>query len=131
LRGLGVAANATERAVRGTRKASWRDGIYRAAQRGDSTYVRAQVEEVAAELSKGNIRVEPGKATLVETRRHVESGWRSVARLLAKDSHRDLAYDVQRFLNRMPPVRTERELISNELHQRIRDSRVLDQHRTR
>jgi len=131
LRLLGVEANATERAVRGETRKAKKDGIYRASQRGDSTYVRAQAEALAAELLKGNIRVEPGKATLVETRRHVESGWRSVASLLAKDSHHELAGDVQRFVNRMPPARTERELIANELQQRIRDFHVLDQHRTR
>src|ERR1700686_2430078 len=41
LRALGVAANATERAVRGETRASKRDGIYRAGVRGDSSYVRA------------------------------------------------------------------------------------------
>lgn len=77
LRGLGVAANATERAVRGTRKSSWRDGIYRAAQRGDSTYVRAQTQAVAAELLNGKLRVEQGKAKLIDTRKRIKTGWRA------------------------------------------------------
>jgi Relaxase/Mobilisation nuclease domain len=131
LRLLGVEANATERAVRGETRKAKKDGIYRASERGDSTYVRAQAEAVAAELLKGNIRVEPGKRTLVETRRHVESGWRSVASLLAKDAHHDLAGDVQRFVDCMPPVRTERELIAHELQQRIREPRVFDHHSVR
>jgi hypothetical protein len=126
LRLLGVEVNATERAVRGEMRKAKKDGIYRASLRGDSTYVRAQAEAVAAELLKGNIRVEPGKRTLAETRRHVESGWRSVASLLAKDAHHDLAGDVQRFVDRMPPVRTERELIAQELQQRIREPRIRD-----
>ena len=53
LRLLGVEANATERAVRGEGRKAKKDGIYRASLRGDSTYVRAQAEAVAAELLKG------------------------------------------------------------------------------
>src|SRR6266853_197200 len=119
LRDQGIAANATERAVRGETEKAKKDGIYRASLRGDSTYVRAQAEAVAAELLKGNTRVEPGKRTLIETRRQVENGWRSIASRLAKDGHHDLAGDVQRFIERMPAAKTEREWIARELQQRI------------
>jgi type IV secretory pathway VirD2 relaxase len=115
LRALGVAANATERAVRGETRESKPDQIYRASLRGDSTYVRAQAEAVAAELLKGDTRVEPSKRALVITRLQVENGWRSVASLLAKDGHHDLANDVRRFVERMQTVKTERELIADEL----------------
>ena len=131
LRLLGVEANATERAVRGETRKAKKDGIYRASERGDSTYLRAQAEAVAAELLKGGVRAEPGKRTLLETRRQVESGWYSVADKLAKDGHADLANDVRRFVDRMPSARTDRELIANELRQRIREPRVRDQHPTR
>ena len=131
LRLLGVAANATERAVRGQTQKAKKDGIYRASLRGDSTYVRAQAEAVAAELLKGNIRVEPGKRKLVETRRVVEDGWRSVANVLAKEGRPDLASDVRRFVDRMVPPRTDRETVAYELRQRIRDPRVRDQHPAR
>ncbi len=126
LRLLGVEANATERAVRGETRKAMKDGIYRANLRGDSTYVRAQADALATELLKGNTRAEPGKRTLVETRRQVEGGWRSVANLLAKDGQHDLANGVQRFVERMPPARTERESVARELQQRIRDPRVRD-----
>lgn len=66
---LGVGANATERAVRGEDKLARKDGIYCARLRGVSTYLHAQAEAVASELLKGDIRVERGKCTLVETRR--------------------------------------------------------------
>jgi hypothetical protein len=75
LRVLGVDANATERAVRGETRKAQKDGIYRASMRGDSTYVRAQAEAVAAELSKGNVRSETSKHKLVGTRKAVEGGW--------------------------------------------------------
>jgi Relaxase/Mobilisation nuclease domain len=115
LRLLGVEANATERAVRGETRKAKKDGIYRASQRGDSTYVRAQAEAVAAELLKGNARIEPGKGTLVETRRRVENGWRSVASLLVKDGHHSLASEVTQFLEQLPPPRTERERLRTAL----------------
>lgn len=130
LRLLGVEANATERAVRGQGIKAKKDGIYRASLRGDSIYVRAQVETVAAEMAKGNNRVEPGERSLVETRKAVEGGWRTLADNLAKDGYPDLAGDVRRFVARLPAAETEREWIAHEL-QHIHDPRVHDQHRTR
>jgi hypothetical protein len=131
LRLLSVEANATERAVRGETRNAKKDGIYRASLRGDSTYLRAQAEAVAAEILKGNTRIEPGRRTLVETRRQVESGWRTLAGTLAKDGHGDLADDVRQFIRRMPEAKTEREWIANELQQRVRDPHARDQRPTR
>jgi hypothetical protein len=127
LRALGVAANATERAVRGETRASKRDGVYRARLRGDSTYVRA----VAAELLEGNVRTDPGKHKLVETRKAVEGGWRSVASLLEQNGHQGLARDVQLFVHRLPPALTEKEQISAQLLERTRMLRTRDRHPTR
>jgi hypothetical protein len=124
---LGVAANATERAVRGETRKAKKDAIYRASLRGDSTYVRAQAEAVAAELLKRSVRVEPGRRTLVETRRRVESGWRTLAEHLARNGHLDLARDVERFVDRLRPPRTERELLADELGKHFRRPSVRDQ----
>src|SRR6267154_2522461 len=66
LRDQGIAANATERAVRGETRTHKTDGIYRATKCGDSNHTRARTESVAAELMKGDLRVEPGKTKLVE-----------------------------------------------------------------
>lgn len=52
LRDQGIAANATERAVRGETRAHKTDGIYRATLRGDSFHTRARAEAAAAELYK-------------------------------------------------------------------------------
>ncbi len=123
LRMLGVEANATERAVRGESRKAKRDGIYRASLRGDSTHVRAQAEAVAAELLKGNVRVESGKHTLFETRRQVENGWRSVANLLAKDGHHNLASEVRQFVEQLPLPRTEREKLRTALVGQAREMR--------
>src|SRR6202140_3774908 len=72
LRALGVAANATERAVRGESRSPKRDGIYRAEYRGESRRTRERAEAVASELLKGNVHVEAGKASLLETRKEVK-----------------------------------------------------------
>jgi type IV secretory pathway VirD2 relaxase len=120
LRLLGVAANATERAVRGETRKAKKDGIYRASLRGDSTYLRAQAEAVAAELLKGNVGVEAGKRKLVETRRAVEEGWRSVADLFASDGRHEIAEGVRRFVERLPSVQTERDWLRDQLRAHVR-----------
>jgi Relaxase/Mobilisation nuclease domain len=131
LRLLGVEANATERAVRGENRKAKSDGIYRAGLRGDSTHLRARAEAVGSGLLRNSTWIEAGKETLVETRRQVERGWRTLAEIVTKDGHQGIAGDVLRFIERMPPPRTERELIVRGLQQRARDSRAYDQHPSR
>ena len=122
LRLLGVAANATERAVRGETRKTQRDGVYRASLRGDSTYMRAQAEAVALELLNGGIRVEHGKQVLMETRNQVIHGWNAVANRLAREGDHRLADGVAAFVREMSPPRTDKEWIA---------SRVLDGARAR
>jgi HAMP domain-containing protein len=129
LRLLGVEANATERAVRGETRKAKKDGIYRASLRGDSTYLRAQA--VAAELLIGNLRVEPGKQKLEETRKAIEGRWDSIVNQLVKDGHHDLAGETRRFVDRMPRARTERESVAHELRERLSARRVRDRAATR
>ncbi|MGH8250079.1 MAG: relaxase/mobilization nuclease domain-containing protein [Steroidobacteraceae bacterium] len=115
LRHLGVPANATERAVRGESRKAKKDGISRATLRGDSTYMRAQAEAVASDLPEGVSRVEAGKRTLTVTRHDVLRGWLAVANLLATNAHNELANCVRRFVDNMPPARTEREWVADQL----------------
>jgi hypothetical protein len=115
LRLLGVAANATERAVRGESHSAKKDGIYRASQRGDSTYMRAQAEAVASALLKSDISVDPGKHQLVETRKQVVRGWSYVASALKHGGQHRLADEVRQFVAAMDPPRANRELIAAEL----------------
>jgi hypothetical protein len=120
LRELGIAANATERAVRGQSQKAKKDGIYRAGLRGESVYIRDQAKAAAAELSKGNLSKEVGKRQLLETRGQVENGWQSVANLLIQDGRPDLAGEIHRFVNQLQPARTERELVAHQLQQIVR-----------
>jgi len=125
LRLLGVAANATERAVRGESRSAKKDGIYRASQRGDSTYMRAQTEAVASELLKSDIRVDPGKHQLVETRKQVVRGWSYVTSALEHGGQHRLADEVRRFVAAMDLPRANREFIAAELVRGIHVRREL------
>src|SRR5438105_2365423 len=108
LRDQGIAANATERAVRGESRTHKKDGIYRAAQRGDSTHLRGRVEAAAQYLQRGNAWTEPGKSRLTETRRQVERAWRTTSEILIAQGHSELAAHIDRFLSQMHPPKTER-----------------------
>lgn len=126
LRALGVDANATERSVRGERRPPKLDGIYRAEQRGESRHTRARAEAVAAELSKGNLRVEAGKAKLLETRRKVERGWWAVSDILLAEGRPELASQARRFSAQMPPPWTDRESIAQALRSQVRGAPTRD-----
>ena len=107
LRFQGVAANATERPIRGETRVHKRDGIFRAHARGASTHMSERVKAVAAELLQGEVRIELGKVKLLQTRREVERGWQAVREMLASQGQRELVIHVPIFLDRMPPPLTE------------------------
>ncbi len=119
LREQGIAANATERSVRGEARTCKKDGVYRAEQRGESYRARERAEGVARELLKGGLRVEAGKVTLLETRRNVERGWNLFCDLLMAQGDADLATEANRFVAQMRPPLTDRESIAKELWRRI------------
>jgi hypothetical protein len=123
LREHGVAANATERAARGVTKPQKRDGIYRAARRRDSTHWRQRTAAVAREMRPdGEIKPDPGKAELLETRFHVVRGWNAIADDLARQGQADLAKEVRRFVTQLPPVRSEREWIRDRIVEQAKGS---------
>jgi hypothetical protein len=119
LRLLGVAANATERAVRGEIRSARKDGIYRASVRGDSKYLRAQAEAIASEMLKGDIRIEIGKSKLLDTRRNVMQGWLQTAHLLSQSGLEVLAGQVRQLVSSMPPPQTDREQLAKCLRAHI------------
>jgi hypothetical protein len=125
LRAQGIAANASERAVRGIAKPQKSDGIYRAMRAGRSTHVRERVESVAMALQAGKIKLEPGKARLLDTRRSVVQGWLDIRETLRAEGRDGLAHEVGRFLRNMPQPQTEREWLAQGLHEHVRDQRQL------
>jgi hypothetical protein len=126
LRVQDIAANATDRFVRGQTKAHKLDGIYRPMRdpRRYSTDMRDKGESVAAQLLKGNPRVEAGKSKLVRTRKEVERAWRAVSDILVREGQPELASQVERFVNQMSPPRTENEQIAVALLERTRELRA-------
>jgi hypothetical protein len=126
LRDQGVAANATERAVRGELRTPKLDGIYRAAKRGDSTHTRARAETVAAELLGGSPPRETGKARIFDTRRAVERGWRAACAIMQSQAQPDLAAQIIRFMGQMPPPETEKELLRAQIMSRMHKRPVVE-----
>jgi hypothetical protein len=124
LRALGVPANATPRYVRGETAPRKSDGIYRANLRGDSTHMRERVEALARDPSQGGGGVEPARARLMETRKEVRRAWWAVSEILMRDRLPDLAAEVTRFAERMPPPMTEREWLAAKFVERTRSPRA-------
>lgn len=120
LRKQAIAANATDRAVRGAARGHKLDGIYRAGERGQSTHIRRRAEAVAMELRNGGLRVEPGKARIAHTQREVIRGWLALSKIMASQGEAELATRARQFVVRMTPALTEKELIARELLERAR-----------
>lgn len=133
LRQEGIAANATERFVRGETKPNKLDGIYRPMRdpKRYSTHMQDRVESVASDLLKGHLRVEPAKATLARTREEVERGWRKVGDFVAREGRPTLAGQIKRFMDQMPPSRTDREWIAAAIRDQVRDLHVRERQLTR
>jgi hypothetical protein len=124
LRALGVPANATQRYMRGETSPRKSDPIHRATMGGYSTHIRERTEAVAHDLSRGDQQVEPGKAKLVETRDNTRRAWWNVSEILVRDKQPDLAAQVRRFREQMPPALTEREWIAGKLVEGSRSPRA-------
>ncbi|MFT3906792.1 MAG: relaxase/mobilization nuclease domain-containing protein [Steroidobacteraceae bacterium] len=127
LREVGVAANATERAVRGESRSAPKDGIYRASLRGDSSYARTQADAVAkAMFVSGDVRLEAGKSALLETRDAVRQGWQSLANRLLSQGDRKLAAEVVDFVSGLAPPLTGREQMALSLREVARAAQRQD-----
>jgi hypothetical protein len=126
LRDQGLAANATERAVRGESRTHKKDGIYRATLRGDSSYARAQALAVLREALRREPAPEPGKATLKATRLAVARGWQAVAEILKEEGNADLARQSERFANEMPRPQTDKERLLHAIRVRVAEPRTRD-----
>jgi Relaxase/Mobilisation nuclease domain len=121
LRAQGVTANATPRYVRGETGLRKPDGIYRASLREESTHMRERAKIVVQELAKGKLQIEPGKASLVTTRNEVRRAWLAVGDILIREGQLELAAHVKRFSGEMPPPRTEKERIAEQVIRRTRE----------
>jgi len=121
LRSHGVEANATERSARGQSRTPKLDGIFRAAQRGESSHMTARIQDVARELKAGSLD-RTGAAKLRQTRMEVVRGWEAVRDLLLADGRHELADGVARFVNQMSLPRTDKERLAHGLMAMARQS---------
>jgi hypothetical protein len=112
LRELGIAANATERAVRGQHRTPKHDAIYRAMQRNASTYQRRELLGLATRSAAVHWRHRNGKEKLEDTRSEVIAGWCAVAQQLEEQREHGLADEVRLFIDHMAaPATDQRRLV--------------------
>ncbi|MFT3906691.1 MAG: relaxase/mobilization nuclease domain-containing protein [Steroidobacteraceae bacterium] len=126
LRRVGVAANATPRFVRGETRPRKSDAVYRAARRGPSTHMRARVEAAAIALREADRPEALAIRQVRETRRALERGWFAVSDALRNQGETRHAHQTQRFVQTLPPARTEREWIRAEHIDRGKSPRAQD-----
>jgi hypothetical protein len=127
LRELGVAANATERAVRGQSKTFLPDAIYRANEdsKRESTYLQERAKRIYSDLRRnGRLTPDAGKEKLLATRRTIERGWRDVSLMLAATGDQELVERVQRYVDDMPRPRTGSEVFLQEILLRATTRRI-------
>jgi hypothetical protein len=141
MREQGVAANATPRQIRGQVKTPSKDPIHhrlramrafqnlpanqRAGRRPppESTFFRRRVESVAKDLQARRATPDPGRERLFVTRGQIEADWLVTIDALRHQGEQALAKQVERFVNSMPPVRTDRERIAAGLREALRAHR--------
>jgi Relaxase/Mobilisation nuclease domain len=120
LREVGVAANATERAVRGQTRTHRSDGAYRAEQRLGPTLIEERERRAFREWSAGTPQWNAGEATLMRTRQAVVDGWLRVSARLKADGDPDLGRRVDSFVAHMPPPKTEKRLLVERMRAQVR-----------
>jgi hypothetical protein len=131
LREHGVAANATERAVRGQYVSRKKDSIFRARRRAESTHERKEMADLATKSPEVIRRYRCGKEKLERTRSQVVAGWRAVAHRLQEEGDFGLADKVHLFVARMPPPLTEQEQLARKIlsEARVRERSPLERTR--
>jgi hypothetical protein len=132
LRAHGIAANATERAVRGQTRSSFKDAIHRASLRGHSRYLRERVQRIAEELRDGDLKPNSGKTKLLATRSDVIAGWHAVADALLAAGQGAIAQKIWGFIDgRHRPLTTDEQLVSKLEGQTRTRERERQEERTR
>jgi Relaxase/Mobilisation nuclease domain len=131
LRELGVAANATERAVRGQQRTPKYDAIYRAMQRNESTRQHKEVLGLAAKSADVLLRHRNGSKKLSHTWSEVIAGWHAIARGLQAEGNYGLANDVRFFSASMSPPETDQRQLVQKAHNRTRIREIAALERTR
>jgi len=116
LRQHGIAANATPTQIRGRLSDFQKDGIFRAAQRGESRveWEREHRATQAAELSEAKPSASLGR--IFDTAETVRGDWLKTSAALENQGYRSLAAEVERFRQSLliPLTREERAVAAAE-----------------
>jgi Relaxase/Mobilisation nuclease domain len=126
MRELGVAANATERAVRGQIRVNKITGVYRAMERGDSTQLHTRRVQLMRETVAEAGDRDPGREVLLNTRNAIVEGWLATIARLRTSGYDQLATAAREFVGQMPRAQTEKAMLAdtirNERKERSIDS---------
>jgi len=125
LRAQGIAANATERAVRGQVRPPVSDGIFRLAERGDLRRRPGGSASLDSLTGGAGTAERRNTATLQETRRKVVEAWGIISTQMLNAGH-PLAEEVWQFIGRMPKPRTEQAVLRNISETRLDKERQLE-----
>jgi hypothetical protein len=131
LRELGVAANATERAVRGENRTPRKDAIYRTIQRGESTRERKEIDDLVNKSPALLQRFHEGREKLKRTRIEVIKGWYAVAQRIQDEGDYGLAESVRSFVGRMPLPMTDQTQLAQKVFSQRRGREVDPMERAR
>jgi hypothetical protein len=139
MREQGVAANATPRQVRGQVRKPYRDPIHhrlralraygqlppsvRANHRPPetSTFMRAKLDSVLRILRWGRGALDASQKAMQGTRQEVGADWFATADALRRQGEGDLAAQVDRFVARMPDVKTDSQRIVDRWREQVRN----------
>jgi hypothetical protein len=112
LRRQGLEANATPAQVRGRLSVHQKDGIYRAARRGESRVERQRALRAAATVASGAAGYSPSLGRIFETAETVQHDWLKTGTLLQQQGFANLAAEVEQFRQslRVPKTQDERAL---------------------
>jgi hypothetical protein len=127
LRAHGIEANATSRAERGKpykskRGAEWHIDKRAKAGKGPLSHaMQARLCAAAKELEEGHTELKPWEIAMAARRRDVVRNMRESAARLREEGDVQLAAEVDKFIDDIPPVDTERRQMQRALVRQVQD----------
>jgi HAMP domain-containing protein len=115
LRSHGIEANATPAQLRGRLSNHQKDGIYRAAQRGESRVQWERERQALRAAEAGDARQVAGLSRIVRTAEAVQRDWLLISAELESQGLGHLAADVERFRQSLRVPLTPEELSVTEI----------------
>lgn len=93
--------------------------------------MREREAQVLREVTSGTRLSDPGFAEIYRTRQAVVAGWRTLEARLRESGDYELADDAHAFVDRMPPVQTEKAMLAQRMLIRMRGRWTAYPERTR